>query len=135
MTIPAWLQNHLEALGRWDTDGIRRAAAARLCRCGARILAALDDDVAALPVRADPAPLDAAGELAALMQGRATFRLQHNNGKWELDRRSVFDIQQQPAEETHVLPEHKCGRPIPANGPPITNPRPRISEVLECPPF
>ena len=122
--MPAWLQRHLENTGCWDTDGISRAVHAAYCHCGARVLRGLDAETCALPAAADPGPLDPAGEMQALITGRATFRLRHINARWEMDRRSPFDITAQPAGTVDVIAEHKCGVQIPANGPPITNPRP-----------
>jgi hypothetical protein len=133
--IPAWLQHHLENTGRWNTDGISRAVHAARCRCGARVLRGLDAEMCALPAVVDPAPLDPAGEMQALITGRATYRLRHINTRWEIDRRSPFDISAQPAGIVDVIAEHECGVQIPANGPPITNPAPRIARSDELCPY
>lgn len=134
MSIPAWLERHLTALGRWDADGIGRRANARMCRsCGARILAGLDAERCAFAVTVDPMPVDALGEMQALISGRRTFRLQYKADRWEIDHRTEFDIQRSPPHEVHVLVEHECGQPISGNGPPIKNPRPRAIEYLEVP--
>lgn len=49
---------------------ISTRAVERRCRCGSTILAGLDEG---LPVRVDATPVDRAGELAALLEGRWTF--------------------------------------------------------------
>jgi hypothetical protein len=133
--IPAWLQRHLENTGRWNTDGISRAVHAGRCRCGACVLRGLDGERCALAATADPGPLDPAGEMQALIIGRATYWLRHIGGRWEIDRRSSFDIAAQPAGTVDVIAEHKCGTAIPANGPPIKNPAPRIARSDELCPY
>ncbi|HEU4544479.1 MAG TPA: hypothetical protein VFR23_25335 [Jiangellaceae bacterium] len=132
--IPAWLQTHLTATGAWNTDGIGRALRARQCTCGARVLSGLDADRAALPAAVEPSPVDPAGELLALMQNRRTFRIRYF-GRWEIDRRSSFDIAAQPAGKVDVLIEHECGRPFPCNGPPIRPHRVRIELQEETCPY
>lgn len=137
MSIPGWLQQHLTDLGRWNADGVSRAVRARVCRCGTRTLRALDDDICGLPVTVDPGPLDVLGEMQALISGRATYRLLHIANRWEIDRRTQFDIAAQPAGTVNVLAAHQCGQPIAANGPPTNNPRPRIAvrSDASCPPY
>lgn len=131
--IPDWLQRYLIGIGRWDTDGVRRAVSATMCRCGRRVLRALDDDIAAHTVTVDPAPLDAAGELQALISGRKTYRLTYRRDHWELDRRWDIDIAAQSPSVVHVLVSHECGKPIVGNGPSITNPRLRTLQFAEVP--
>jgi hypothetical protein len=133
--IPTWLQRHLENTGRWNTDGISRAAAVGRCRCGAEVLRGLDAERCALATTADPGPIDPAGEMQALITGHATYRLRHINARWEIDRRSPFDIAAQPAGIVDVIAEHKCDTAIPANGPPIKNPTPRIARSDELCPY
>lgn len=54
----------------------RRAAKPNTCRrCGKPVLAGPDDDIAALPAAVDPQPVDAATELLALSDGRASYNL------------------------------------------------------------
>lgn len=135
--IPRWLEAHLTDLGRWNADGVGRAIRSRVCRCGAHTLRALDDDMCGLPVTVDPGPLDPVGEMQALISGRATYRLLHTNSRWEIDRRTQFDIAAQPAGAVDVLAAHQCGQIISADGPPINNPRPLIKARSDasCPPY
>jgi len=110
--IPAWLQAHLEALGRWNVDGVARTLTATRCRrCHAPLLTGLDADRCALPVTVDPDPVDTVGELTALLTGRATLNLVHTGGhKYVLNRRTKFQIS---APRKHpVLAEHACGLPL-----------------------
>lgn len=109
--IPRWLQAHLEATGRWDTDGVRRAVAARLCpTCGRRILTGLDDDRTAWPARVDPTPLDPTGEALAQLTGRATYALARRGDRYELDHRDASAIRHQPAGSGtfDVVAAHHC---------------------------
>lgn len=112
--IPRWLQNHLEATGRWDADGISRAVTARLCRtCGARVLTGLDDDTCAAPATADPTPLDPTGEALAVLSGRTTYDLTRRGNRYELDPRRPGAITLHPPQTrpSDVLPEHRCHAP------------------------
>jgi hypothetical protein len=125
--VPAWLQRHLENLGVWSADGINRRVRVRTCRCGARVLVGLDADRCAATATADPGPLDNIGEFAARLNSRQTYRLQYDSSRrgWTLDYRDQINIEASPPDHnTHVLPEHQCGKPIPALGPPIKNPHP-----------
>lgn len=115
--IPRWLQAHLEATGRWDTDGIRRAVAAHLCRtCATRILTGLDDDRAGFPVTVDPTPLDQTGEALAQLSGRTTYALTRRGDRYELDHRDASAIRHRPAGSGtfDVVPAHRCHAALPA---------------------
>lgn len=137
---PPWIRRHLEATGRANTDGISRAVRARTCpRCAATILAALDDDVAALPTRVDPGPIDAAGELAAILTGRATYRIHWRTTRHELDHRDRWQIRGEPpatadrrGQPIEVLAEHRCGLPL-ATGWPTTGPTVRTTTTTGVP--
>jgi hypothetical protein len=140
-TIPTWLQQHLEAIGAWNADGVTRRATARRCRsCRAPTLAGLDHHAAALPVRCDPTPLNALGELQALMAGHSTYRLAWLIDHYELDYRSHFDIRAHPAgtdKQSEVIREHKCGAAIPASyiGSDMTPPASTKGINNDSPPF
>lgn len=111
MTIPRWLQTHLEACGRWDADGIRRAVSAAVCpTCKTRVLTGLDDDRCAGPATADPTPLDATGEALALLAGRSTYDLTRRGDRYELDLRDPIRIRHRPAGSpgADVVPAHRC---------------------------
>lgn len=99
--------------GLVDEDGTTRRARTLLCRrCGVPIFTGLDADRCAFTVRVDPGPIDARGELVAVMTGRRTYRLSWR-GQYELDPRTEIEIAAQPPTEVEVLAEHRCGQPIP----------------------
>lgn len=114
MTNDSWqrIKTMLEAQGRM-VGGVTRAATARTCRdCGAPVLAGLDGDVAAVTVRVDPAPLDAAGEALAVLGGRGTYSLRRSGRRFELDRRDPFHMRTPAGTSTYdVCAEHRCGSP------------------------
>lgn len=130
--IPRWLQDHLEATGRANTDGIGRAINTRTCPgCGQATVTGLDADVAALPARCDPHPVDQVGELIALATGRRTYDLTPTSGRLELYHRECWHIAAR--RRYPVLAQHACGQPLPA-GDDIT-PRPRLTAWSETPEF
>lgn len=119
MTIPAWLQRHLEATGQANPDGIARQVRTRACRrCGQTILAGLDADRGALAAEADPTPIDTLGEALALATGRATYDAVTAGGRLELDRRGQARVE--APRKYPVLAEHRCGVPLPADHDPPT---------------
>ena len=113
--IPAWLQTHLETTGAWNGDGVSRAARPARCRsCGRVVLRGLDADRAALPVSADPQPLNQLGEVLTLTTGRHTYDLEWRNGRYELNPRRAAHITNSPpnsSPDKSVVAEHQCGRP------------------------
>jgi hypothetical protein len=101
--IPTWLAA--------TVGDIWRSARLRQCpRCGAPVLAGLDAPVAGLPVRADPTPLTALGEAAALLAGRPTFDLTDIGGRKEITHRDVEQIS--GTRKYVVLAAHRCGQPL-----------------------
>lgn len=110
------LRDHLIAAGAMTPDGTTRRAQPRRCRtCNAHVITGLDADRCALAVIADPTPLDAAGELLALVQGRRTFTLNHDSGRMVLNYRDDGRIRHRPpGGDYDVLPAHVCGQPLPA---------------------
>jgi hypothetical protein len=66
--------------------------------------------VAGLPVRADPTPLTALGEAAALLNGRPTFDLSDVAGRKELTYRSRDQIS--APRKYPVLAAHECGKSL-----------------------
>lgn len=91
--IPAWLRDHLEQRGLWDTDGVGRGAKVQRCRkCREYVLVGLDADRCALPVACDPDPLSRLGEAAAVIAGRTTYSLRWLSDRLELDHRGHFEI-------------------------------------------
>ncbi|HEX8627081.1 MAG TPA: hypothetical protein VF755_02790 [Catenuloplanes sp.] len=80
----------------------RRVGLRRCPRCPALLLTGVTEGV---PVHVDPVPVTAAGELAAVLSGRATYTLArgelvHRDG----DRDHLGDP---------VLIAHRCGHPVP----------------------
>jgi len=115
--IPAWLQPILEARGAWNGDGVSRRAHAITCRCGQTVIRGLDADRAALPISADPQPLNQLGEVLTLTTGRHTYDLEWRNGRYELNPRRAAHIANSPpnsSPDTSVVAEHQCGRSAPA---------------------
>jgi hypothetical protein len=109
--IEASLRNR----GLWNADGVSRKARARLCKkCQAPVMVGLDDERCGIPVTVDPTPLNALGEVQALMTGRATFSLRYVAGRYEIDHRDSFRISGTPAgsdPRLEVLAEHECNSP------------------------
>ena len=86
-----------------------KAKVGRCPRCAAPVLTGLDSEIAGLAVRVDPSPLaDTTAELAALLQGRATFALRKIGGICRLRFRDQYDIAGKLPDTTTVLAEHKC---------------------------
>lgn len=138
MTIPRWLQTHLENTGRWDTDGIHRAVTTRLCKvCKTRVLTGLDDDACAAPATVDPTPLDTTGEALALLAGRATYDLTRRGDRYELDHRSPLTIRTHPpgSRPSDVLTDHRCHAPSLPAAPSAHQPRPAPAGCTDDPPF
>lgn len=131
MTIPAWLNRHLEAIGQANTDGISRTAKARRCpRCKTVILAGLDAPRCAFAVRVDPHPLDANAELASLLIGRPTYRATAVGPNYELDHRAWWNLRHSPpSDDVLVLAAHRCGQPLSAAPMPDPHPIPTTQET------
>lgn len=136
--IEAWLQTHLETIGRANTDGISRRARTTFCRtCGQPTIRGLDDDKAALPATCDPQPLGPAAEALALITGCRSYELAWRGDHYELDHRDRYRITGKPAGTgIHAVAEHKCGQPLPAIDPPPDIPtRTFAEEAPDEPPF
>ena len=113
MTMPAHIRLHLEHQGILTPDGISRRAHTRYCRhCRRPVMTGLDHDHVAATATCDPTPLDALGELTALMNGRPTYELTWTRERgYVLDHRDQFRIRGRPAgtwRDGDVLAEHKC---------------------------
>lgn len=126
--MPDWLRTQLEVAGRLDTDGVARKAKSTHCKaCGSCVLTGLDSDRCALVATVDPWPVDAYGELSALLTGRATYSLFGLELVW----RDASAVRTRPCP---VLVEHRCGAPIPATNAPAGIP-PRLAAISDIPPF
>lgn len=136
--LPTWLRAHLEATGRLDTDGVRRAVSAAVCRtCGAHVLRGLDDDRCAGVAICDPEPVDATGEALAQLAGRATYDLARRGDRFELDFREPPAIAGHPAgcSGRDVLAAHRCHSPCLPTAPAATLAARTTSGCTGPPPF
>lgn len=113
--METWLRDHLIASGAMTESGLTRRAKPRRCnRCNAVVVVGLDADVCAFEVRVDPQPLNAAGELLALLEGRRTLTLHGAASGRMLDPRWPEHIRTAPAGTTpreDALREHRCDTP------------------------
>ena len=100
-----------------------RGVRASWCRaCGVPILSGLDADVCAFYVKVDATPLDATGEMLALLSSplRDTYTLDALGHAPRLTRRRAYDLQARPAgvcadlNTWDVVPAHRCGAVLPA---------------------
>lgn len=102
------------AAGHLDWGGHGRRLRADACpRCQRMIVTGLDGDVAAMLAVADPEPLDALGELRALLDGCETYEArQALGGRLELDHRDQWRVEGNPPGSFagDVLAGHRCGR-------------------------
>lgn len=118
MTFAPWLRQHLINTGRWNIDGINRAARARTCtHCPQILLAGLDDPRCAGPATVDPTPLSPLGEALALIDGRTTYTLTRRGNHLELDHRNQWTITAHPAGTqpgVDIVAEHRCSTPEPS---------------------
>jgi hypothetical protein len=128
-----WLERYLEIIGRANPDGIGAGIRASYCpRCKRTILAGLDADVAALPVRLHPAQLTAHGEAAALLLGIPTYALLRRATRLEARLRDTAAIRQRPPSIIAVHAEHRCGFTLPAH---LYRPAPKLAPLPDTPPF
>lgn len=111
---------------------MKRKAEHMRCRCGQPVIVGLDADLAAFPARVESRRLTAAGEVAALTDGRITYEMKLG----ALDRRNRWTIPGRPAgERTPVHAEHRCGQPMPAAWLLPVAPRPPATITPEGIPF
>jgi hypothetical protein len=144
VTIPTWLQKHLEASGLWDVDGVTRHARVRRCRkCNHRVIVGLDADLIAGEAVCDTNPLSSRGEAAALILGRRTYCLRWTAGFLQLDQRGHFEIRGHPAGTPRrpgrlppydVVAEHACWvLPLPSIQ--TVHAAPKVGDYSGDPPF
>jgi len=105
--IPKWLQRHLESLGRWNDDQVRRKATPRSCRkCGRTILRGLDGDVCGLPVSVELNKIDQVGILQAILASKRIYKLSGPGKVVYIDWwNHPFD---KMTDEMYAVLEHKC---------------------------
>ncbi|GGS88348.1 hypothetical protein ACFFV7_51060 [Nonomuraea spiralis] len=88
-----------------------RAANLKPCpSCKATVLAGLDADHTAMPVRCDPTPLTEMGEAVALLQDRTTYDLLPTKTGRELHERTPHFISK--PRRYQVFATHKCNNPL-----------------------
>jgi len=132
--IPPWLQRHLEATGRADTDHIKRRVQAGTCRtCHAPILTGLDATRAGYPSRTQPTPISELGEALALAAGAPTYDLVDAGDRYELEARDTHTIP--AARRWPVLAAHRCGVTWPVDPDPPLLARHVVKETDGHPPF
>jgi len=128
-----WLQRYLELIGRANPDGIGAGIRAGYCpRCKATVLAGLDADIAALPVRLHPAPVNAHGEAAALLLAIPTYALLRRATRLEARLRDRAAIAARPPHIIAVHAEHRCGFALPAH---LYRAAPRLTPLPDTPPY
>jgi hypothetical protein len=112
MTTPAErVHASIEARTAQTTGHRDKGSTTRCPACGAPVIRALDDTVAAFTAVADPDPVDRAGELTALLTGRDTYALT-TVPRLTLRRRDRWQIAGRPADTLHVVAAHACGQPL-----------------------
>lgn len=110
--IPNWLEQHLERTGRLNRDGIARGIRTRRCgTCGQQLVTGLDADVAGLPVKCDPHPIDQLGEALATLTGRQTYDVVGTLGRLVLEPRRPQHIERN--RRYPILAAHTCGQLLP----------------------
>jgi hypothetical protein len=108
---PTALTAHLERLGYANTDGIHRAAHMTRCpHCRASRMSGLNAETAAMPAHCDPTPLNALGELQAVLASHYTCTLTWNGQRYELDHRDEHRMRSHPPGpgQYDVLAQHVC---------------------------
>ena len=114
--------HHIEARTATTTGHRDKGTTTRCPACGAQVIRALDDVVAAFTAVADPWPLTRADEVTALLTERDTYALTLTP-RLTLRRRDRWQISGRPADTLHVVAEHACGQPL-GTPPTPTDPTP-----------
>lgn len=120
-TLTDRVRQHLIATGRITENGTSRRLQIRSChQCRTTVLAALDADICAFDIQADPDPVGRLGELLAVADGRRSYDVIDTAGRLELEYRRAIHIGSRrrcPVVVEHrcaVVVEHRCGLPVPA---------------------
>jgi hypothetical protein len=115
-----------------DIISNRIGRAARTVRhvCGQVVIEGLDRNRCAFLVAVEPTPLTAEGEVAAMRDGRGTWRIFHG----ALDPRDRWNIPGHlPGQPHPVHAEHRCHDPLPASWrAPVAAPVTRTAPSTDC---
>jgi hypothetical protein len=105
--MDTYLKRHLIGEGHLSETGLTHRPRLRHCQrgCGLVLLAAINDY--GLDTWLDPYPVTIAAELAALLDGRATYTQCEN----ELVLRDAWRISRRNADREPAWVEHRCGSP------------------------
>lgn len=109
-----WLAGYLEGEGIMDasTRLTKRARHRRCPQCNVSVLACLDDVIGG-PLYVDRYPVNATGELFAVLTYRKTYTLTAE----QLDSRDWNRIAYRSADDEPVYVQHSCAAPkLPVNG-------------------
>ena len=119
--------NTLDRLPEPISNRLGRLARVTRHACGAVVIEGLDGKACAFIVAVDPQPVTAAGEVAAIRDGRGTWRIWHG----QLDPRDQWNIPgHPPGDPWPVHAEHRCHQPLPAAWlAPVPDPVPTPKEL------
>lgn len=129
--MPPELVEYLRSIGTLSPDGEKRLARSVPCQsCGQLTLVGTTSEPCSFTARCELLPLDAVGEVVALMASRMTYdaRWQRARLGYQLDARDSFRIRGHPAASpdelsggdlTTVLAEHRCGAPALTSSPAV----------------
>lgn len=104
---------HYVAVGAMTGGGLSRRAKVRKCaKCRAWTFQGLESDWCAWGAITDLRPLDAMGELVALLGGLRTYSLIYAGGHYEINSRGELAIAARPPGSRvneDIVAAHKCG--------------------------
>ncbi len=110
--LPAHVLLHIATTTGIDHRTANRNIRNSTCpRCRRTTLRALDDDICAADVRADPIPLTPLGETLAHQQHIPTYLVHLTGQKLQLENRHTPTLPRPPG--TDVIPEHRCNNTWP----------------------
>lgn len=122
------------------TGATRHARYSKCGICKARtIIGLVNPHFGTYAVECDPTPLSAAGELGAIIAGRALFDLSAHGGRWEIATRGIFTMRGRPpgTPNNDVLVRHECGSPKldSIRSSVQIKPKAQIAQLSDKPPF
>jgi hypothetical protein len=132
-------RKHYRAAGALGPGPIsRRARVVKCPSCKAWVFRGLESDWCAWGATVDVQPLDAMGELVALLGGLSTYSLAFMGGHYEINNRTELHIASRPPGSRvneDVVTAHRCGVSI-ASAVVSTLPRGRVAKPTpKNPPF